>query len=92
MICANQSCKKEFVPGTHNQIYCSSECCKIVTNENIKRKYHERKARLNGSERYCSCGTRLSRYNKYDLCSACEARDLRKHDLEIESILSVIKF
>jgi hypothetical protein len=92
MICANPTCKKDFTPATHNQIYCSSDCCKIVTNENIKRKYHERKARLNGSERYCKCGTKLSRYNKWDTCAACDTKEKQKHDEGLARILSVIQF
>jgi hypothetical protein len=74
MICSNQECQKDFLPATHNQIYCSPECCRTTTNKRIKADYHAKKARLRGEARYCSCGSALSRYNKYSLCSECGAR------------------
>ena len=39
MICSNKECAKEFAPKTHNQKYCSDECCKIATNLKVKEKY-----------------------------------------------------
>ena len=92
MICANPNCNKHFDPKTHNQKYCSSECCKIVTNEDIKRKYHEKRARLKGAARSCrnGCGTALSRYNKYDQCSYCDAIQLEQERYQLKGLLSVI--
>jgi len=72
MICANKECAKEFEAKTHNQKYCSDECCRIATNRRIMEKYYERKAIRNGALRVCKCGNRLSRYNNGNLCSSCE--------------------
>lgn len=74
MICGNIMCAKSFQAGTHNQVYCSPECCRVATNERIKAEYHANKARLNGAKRSCSCGNLLSRYNPGKICSTCEAK------------------
>ena len=44
MICANTECAKEFDSKTHNQKYCSDECCRVATNRRIMEKYYEKKA------------------------------------------------
>lgn len=73
MICANSECKKDFTPKTHNQKYCTDECCRVATNRRIMEKYYERKAIRNGALRPCSrCGHQLSRYNKGNFCATCE--------------------
>jgi hypothetical protein len=72
--CKNSECGATYKPATHNQIYCSPECCRVATNRRIKQKYHENKARLSGSTRRCACGAALSRYNKSTVCSACKAK------------------
>ena len=73
MICANSECKKDFTPKTHNQKYCTDECCRIATNRRIMEKYYERKAIRNGALRPCAkCGCQLSRYNKGEHCATCE--------------------
>jgi hypothetical protein len=75
MICANSECKKQFESKTHNQKYCSDECCRIATNRRIMEKYYEKKAIRNGAFRPCKkCNARLSRYNQGNLCSACEKK------------------
>lgn len=75
MKCANGNCLKDFEPKTHNQKYCSDECCRIATNKRIMDKYYERKAIRNGAFRPCrNCKSQLSRYNKSNLCSACEKK------------------
>lgn len=89
MTCSNTECGKEFNAHTHNQIYCSAECCRIATNKRIKEKYHENKARLSGKDRHCACGVKLSRYNKSVQCSACEARVLLETKNEIKRYLGV---
>ena len=72
MICANKECGKEFEPKTHNQKYCTDECCRIATNRRIMEKYYEKKAIRNGAARGCKkCGAQLSRYNESNLCSIC---------------------
>lgn len=73
MICSNPDCKKDFQPKTHNQKYCTDECCRVATNKRIMEKYYEKKAIRNGAIRPCKkCGIVLSRYNKSNLCSSCE--------------------
>jgi hypothetical protein len=73
MICYNKECKKEFEAKTHNQKYCSDECCRIATNKRIMEKYYEKKAIRNGAQRPCKkCGAQLSRYNQSKFCSSCE--------------------
>jgi hypothetical protein len=73
MICLNKECAKEFDAKTHNQKYCSDECCRISTNRRIMEKYYEKKAIRNGAHRTCKkCKVKLSRYNQTDICSTCE--------------------
>jgi len=75
MICGNKECAKDFEPKTHNQKYCSDECCRIATNRRIMEKYYEKKAIRNGARRDCKrCKTPLSRYNQRDICSSCEKK------------------
>ena len=78
MICANKECSKEFEPKTHNQKYCTEECCRLATNRRIMEKYYEKKAIRNGAIRVCKrCKTKLSRYNDSSLCVSC-SRKLEK--------------
>jgi hypothetical protein len=75
--CAYAECGKEFVKSTHNQKYCSDECCRTATNLKIREKYYENKERLNGKKRICSksrCKNVLSRYNTSDVCQECQAK------------------
>jgi len=44
VICSREDCGKEFNQKTHNQKYCSDECCRIATNRRIMEKYYEKKA------------------------------------------------
>lgn len=78
MICANSECAKEFNARTHNQKYCTDECCRIATNRRIMEKYYEKKAIRGGAFRQCNkCRARLSRYNQSNICAKCEKnRDL----------------
>lgn len=73
MICANKECAKEFEAKTHNQKYCTDECCRIATNRRIMEKYYEKKAIRNGAHRTCKkCNAKLSRYNQSNVCAVCE--------------------
>ena len=75
MICGNKECAKDFAPKTHNQKYCTDECCRIATNRRIMEKYYEKKAIRNGAIRKCKkCSIKLSRYNNSSLCSSCEKK------------------
>lgn len=82
MICGNKECNKEFNSKTHNQKYCSDECCRIATNRRIMEKYYEKKAIRNGAYRACKkCDAKLSRYNQSNLCASCEKKtDVSKRE------------
>lgn len=71
-VCARESCNNISIKTTHNQKFCSNECCRIETNRKIMEKYHERAAIKRGKLRRCKCGSRLSRYNENDTCGACD--------------------
>jgi hypothetical protein len=80
MICGNKECGKDFEPKTHNQKYCTDECCRVATNRRIMEKYYEKKAIRNGALRPCKkCGAQLSRYNQSPVCVSCEKK------LDVES-------
>jgi len=86
-----KECNLKFDAKTHNQKYCSGECCRIATNKRIMEKYYQKKARLGGLERLCSCGSTLSRYNSEDLCSVCDSKNKKnKRYLAMEAISNVI--
>ena len=80
-VCAKEDCNIEFVMRSHNQIFCSKEHQRIVTNQKIMEKYYEKKAQRSGQLRICSeCKeTRLSRYNDEKICLSClrKAADAR---------------
>jgi hypothetical protein len=83
MICAYEGCQgvNEFEPKTHNQKYCSDECCRIATNEKLKEAYYEKKARLAGAKRICKnrgCTVILSRYNEGNICDKCVSAEKEK--------------
>jgi len=89
--CAYKDCGKSFTRHTHNQKYCSDECCRTATNLKIREKYYENKERLKGKKRICSrrgCTNPLSRYNTKDFCQECVAKDETK---KRNSILDMIK-
>lgn len=77
--CAREECEVEFHKATHNQKYCSNECCRIETNRKIMQKYHERAAIKRGKPRSCKdCGTKLSRYNTANICGGCQTTKRQK--------------
>lgn len=91
MICANDGCENEFEKTTHNQKYCSDECCREATNLNLKKKNSEKKNRLSGKQRICStrgCRTILVKYNESSVCELCEAK---KKSKELKDLLGLIK-
>jgi hypothetical protein len=76
--CANPECETHFAPKTHNQKYCSSECCRIVTNAKLMKKYYEKRDRLQGKKRKCErCDNLLSRYNEDTVCTTCQRKELQ---------------
>jgi hypothetical protein len=89
--CFYKDCKKEFSPKTHNQKYCSDECCRIATNDKLKEAYYEKKARLAGKERHCKtkgCNVILSRYNDTSICDKCV---VAKKEAERKALVEMIK-
>ena len=80
-MCIRDRCDNEFEPKTHNQKYCSDECCRIATNEKLKEAYYEKKARLAGAKRICKskgCNVILSRYNESNICDKCVSSEREK--------------
>jgi len=91
MICVNSECKKDFNPKTHNQKYCSDECCRIATNKRIMEKYYEKKAIKNGAFRSCKkCKAELSRYNSENVCSICQKNNYKKSKDLLSEIINEI--
>lgn len=89
--CSREECGKEFTKVTHNQKYCTNECCRIETNRKIMEKYHERAAIKRGKKRACSgCGTSLSRYNLNNMCGACETNKRNENLGEAARLVSSI--
>ena len=89
--CARPECRGKFEAKTHNQKYCSDECCRIATNKRIMEKYYEKKAIKNGAPRACKCGNLLSRYNHEDTCSKCQTDKKSKQKKDLMEIISVFK-
>jgi len=88
MKCAYKKCTSgiNFTPKTHNQKYCSDECCRIATNEKLKQAYYEKKARLAGAKRICknkNCNVVLSRYNTTNICDKCVGEEKEKERQEL---------
>jgi hypothetical protein len=91
--CARAECGKEFHKTTHNQKYCTNECCRIETNRKIMEKYHERAAIKRGKKRSCkSCGISLSRYNEGKICGACETRKREAHVGEAAALVGSVSW
>lgn len=92
MKCAYDKCENvnEFTPKTHNQKYCSDECCRIATNEKLKQAYYEKKDRLAGKKRICKvrgCQVNLDRYNPGSICSKCVQAEKEKERLSLIDML-----
>jgi len=93
MICAYDKCQgiKEFEPKTHNQKYCSDECCRTATNAKLKQAYYDKKARLAGKQRICKskgCNVILSRYNETNICDKCVSA---KREEERKQLVEMVK-
>jgi hypothetical protein len=91
MICAYDECNNEFEPKTHNQKYCSDECCRTATNQKLKDAYYEKKARLAGKPRVCKtqgCKVILSRYNEGRVCDRCVGA---KKEEERKALVEMVK-
>ena len=73
--CSYESCESDFEKKTHNQKYCSDECCRKATNERIMRRYYEKRdSRQGKTTRECrgaGCTVTLSRYNETEYCGSC---------------------
>lgn len=90
-ICARPECGKVGIKTTHNQKYCTNECCRIETNRKIMEKYHERAAIKRGAKRPCnSCGLPLSRYNPNKYCGSCETKRREKNLGEAATLVSSV--
>lgn len=76
LVCAREGCEESFERKTHNQKYCTDECCRLATNQRIMEKYYARRDQRAGKTRHCAmCGiTKLSRYNDSLICSSCKQK------------------
>lgn len=85
-------CKQPFDFKTHNQKYCSKECCRLATNKKIMQKYYIKKQRLAGAIRLCvDCKNQLSRYNSDNKCTMCQELERKnKSNIAKGSIQDVI--
>lgn len=91
MICSNESCNNEFTAKTHNQKYCSDECCKIATNIKIKEKYIYKKARLSGQKFICKnigCNQVLNRFTNNNICEVCKAKERNQERKKLLDMLN----
>lgn len=88
--CARAECGTVAKRSTHNQKYCSHECCRVETNRKIMEKYHKKVSIRKGLKRTCaSCQTTsLSRYNDGDFCSACVKKDRQTSDASLNGVLN----
>jgi hypothetical protein len=91
MICLNIECGISFDAKTHNQKYCSDECCRVATNKRIMEKYYEKKAIKNGAPRKCkTCSGLLSRYNSESICAKCVKSSDSKNKKSLLGIINDI--
>lgn len=89
--CARMGCEEPFTKKTHNQKYCSDECCRIATNAKIMERYYQNKALRSGARRNCEeCGAKLSKYNLLTICATCEAAKESNRRLQVLEQVSVI--
>ncbi len=91
-VCAYGECGLKFEAKTHNQIYCSDDCCRKATNARLMEQYYERKARRQGHIRVCEndgCNTRLSRYNDGRECQKCASAKKSESRKQLLDLLRV---
>lgn len=88
-VCDREGCDVSYIKKTHNQRYCSDECCRLATNKRIMEKYYARRDQLQGKPRYCKmCGiTKLSRYNDGEICAACQTKKFEEANGAVVSML-----
>jgi len=84
-------CGNDFEFKTHNQKYCSGQCCRVATNKSIMEKYYAKKARLSGKERLCECGCRLSMYSPDSICTLCQQQKKKdKTSIALEAMKNAV--
>lgn len=88
-VCDREGCEISYIKKTHNQRYCSDECCRLATNKRIMEKYYAKRDQRLGKTRFCTvCGvTKLSRYNDGMVCASCSTR---KQELANDSVVSML--
>lgn len=91
MICSRDGCENPFEARTHNQKYCSDDCCKIATNLKIKEKYYYKKARMAGEKFVCDnrgCSQVLNRFTVDKICEVCKAKAKEKERQDLLEMLN----
>lgn len=89
-ICARKGCDNQYTRKTHNQKYCSDECCRRATNDKIMVRYYENKLLRSGKPRYCDCGAKLSKYNFTKQCATCESLTIEDDVRDVMDVMSVV--
>lgn len=92
--CRWKNCSNMFEPKTHNQIYCSDECCKNATNYKIMERYYAEKARKAGENLTCErCGQEtLSRFSTNSICSMCRTLEKQKKNAFIKKKMGNVRW
>lgn len=91
-VCAREGCEVEAQRKTHNQKYCTDECCRLATNQRIMEKYYDKRDQRQGKARFCKIcqATRLSRYNDSQVCSSCASqREINANNSVIDMLSQV---
>lgn len=94
LACARPECSNMFTKATHNQKYCSSDCCRIETNRKIMEKYHYKASIRRGERRVCSSckATVLSKYNETNLCAGCDSAAKNNSRTGVLELLSAVNW
>lgn len=94
IVCARPGCGVMAEKKTHNQKYCSSDCCRVETNRKIMEKYHHKAAIRRGEKRVCStCRTTvLSKYNELNECAGCISLAKNSGRQSINELLSLVNW
>ena len=81
--CAREGCENQATRKTHNQKYCSDECCRLATNSRIMENYYRRRDQRQGKPRFCTVceSTKLNRYNDSQICASCKT----KREIEVNN-------
>lgn len=81
MICKASDCNKEVPKGSHNRVFCCSECRRVAQAEAAKKKHKKKKVKRKKKE-FCKCGVKISMYNNSNSCFACQSNETNQRVVE----------